>query len=199
MLYDKIKKHNVKVIFDFDDVVFDTSQFKKRMFEVFEKRGYRDIASKYTAMRSTKLPFSLKQFIAQVLENETERECDELYEELMRLCGDLVNEEVVSLMRSLGEENCYIVTQGDEVFQRDKIRRSIGEGLIDHIEVVSGSKRESIKTLCEEHGTEKVIFVDDKVEILDDLKGITCQNLTMVLFDKFGVEKLKREISKQVA
>lgn len=33
----------MKVIFDFDDVIFDAKQFKEVIFRSFEKRGYENI------------------------------------------------------------------------------------------------------------------------------------------------------------
>jgi ABC-type polysaccharide/polyol phosphate transport system ATPase subunit len=98
-------------------------------------------------------------------------------------------------MSQLKEEDCFIVTQGDEEFQRDKIRRSLGEKYLSHTTVVASSKRESIKALCKKYEDGKVVFVDDKIEVLDDLDTLANKNLRTVLFDVRGLERLKAELA----
>lgn len=190
-----VSKHDVKVIFDFDDVLFDTAHFKEHMFNIFEQKGYIDVKSRYQEVRSTKAPFSLTGFIALICKDADKVKHNELYEEIMAMCDELVNKDTTAFMSRLKEEDCFIVTQGDEEFQRDKIRRSLGEKYLSHTTVVASSKRESIKALCKKYEDGKVVFVDDKIEVLDDLDTLANKNLRTVLFDARGLERLKAELA----
>jgi hypothetical protein len=184
----------MKVIFDFDDVLFNSKKFKKEMFQVFEDRGYGSVSSFYEEWRTNGHPFSLLDFMTSIDPSLGENEKGYLYEEILSFCGGCINDGVFRIMNDLGKENCYIVTNGIEEFQMDKIRRSIGLGVAQKVEVVSGSKAEAVKEICQEHKDEEVIFVDDKVAYLNDIYSKECKNLKTVLFDQKGLENLTAQI-----
>lgn len=185
----------MKVIFDFDDVIFNAQAFKEIFFRVLERGGYENIREKYETLRKEATPFSLYSFIRQVTVESSEENVNALYTEVMSSCNTLINHEVASIIGRLGKENCYIVTNGDEPFQMDKIERSIGLGAVRQIIVVSGSKAEIIAMLCKRHKDETVIFVDDKLAFINDIPVSDCQNLKTVLFNKHGLENLEAEIN----
>lgn len=170
----------MKIIFDFDDVLFKTSELKIHIFAVLGKYGVSNGALLYEDERKTELPFSLKRFLYKVSKQhpEIKMEIDNVYEEIMENCQNLVNKEAVILMQQLGKENCFIVTNGDQEFQKDKIVRTSLDKLAQRIKIVSGSKKEEIESLCEEFMNEQVIFVDDKSKFFKDIKEM--DNLTTV-------------------
>jgi hypothetical protein len=186
----------MKVIFDFDDVLFNSKKFKKEMFQVFEDRGYGSVSSFYEEWRTNGHPFSLLDFMTSIDPSLGENEKGYLYEEILSFCGGCINDGVFRIMNDLGKENCYIVTNGIEEFQMDKIRRSIGLGVAQKVEVVSGSKAEAVREICQEHKDEEVIFVDDKVLYLNNIHTEGCENLKTVLFNENGLENLKAEIDE---
>jgi FMN phosphatase YigB (HAD superfamily) len=185
----------MKVIFDFDDVVFDTKRFKETIFAVLDTRGYRSGRSLYNTMRTSGEPFSLLLFISHVTADSSEEHIEAIYEDIVSKSSHFVNNDVVEIMKNIGKENCYIVTHGDEKFQRDKIRESLGEELVQEVVVVSGSKADAIKKICKQHKEEDVIFVDDKLFFINDLPVSDCVNLKTVLFNEHGLENLKAEIA----
>ncbi len=184
----------MKVIFDFDDVIFNAKQFKRELFWVLESHGYVDVSQLYEKARSSGEPFSLRAFIKAIDGTLSEDSFASLYETIIQKSKHLVNEEIFRLMKSLGKDNCYIVTNGVEEFQLDKIRRSIGEDSYREVIVVSGDKREAITMLCKRHGDEEVIFVDDKIAFLNALDFEQCKNLKTVLFNEHGFGNLVAEI-----
>lgn len=186
----------MKVIFDFDDVIFNAKAFKETLFATLKARGYDDVKTKYDVMRKSEDTFSLLSFLRHVTFDSSEEYVMSLYEEIMQRCPNLVNEEVHEVINELGKENCYIVTHGDKDFQLDKIQRSIGLSSVKEIVVVSGSKAEAIKMLCDRHSNEEVIFVDDKLLFINDLPVTECQNLKTVLFNHNGHINLTAEIAE---
>lgn len=184
----------MKVIFDFDDVLFNAKGFKEKMFSLLLAKGYDTVTEHYERVRTTEKPFSLKAFLLDLDDHMTFEEHHALYEEIMGACRNLVNEEVVRIMKTLGKENCYIVTNGDPEFQIDKIRRSIGEDCVRDIVVVSGDKQEAIATICKRHKDEDVLFTDDKLTFLRNLDVESCPNLKTVLFNEYGLHTLLAEI-----
>lgn len=184
----------MKVIFDFDDVIFNAKGLKDVIFSTLTQRGYEQVSQKYEMRRQGKSPFSLYSFIRYITAETSEANVTALYDEIMSACGMLINHEVASLIMRLGKENCYIVTNGDDLFQRDKIERSIGLDAVQEVFIVPGGKAETIVMLCERHGNEPVIFVDDKPEFINETYAKECQNLKMVLFNENGLADLRAEI-----
>ena len=88
----------------------------------------------------------------------------------------------------------YIVTNGDEEFQRDKIRRLGVDMLVKEVSVVTGSKKEKIEEICKAFLEEEVIFVDDKNKFFVDINMEECPNLKTVIYNEYGLENLKAGI-----
>lgn len=186
----------MKVIFDFDDVIFDTKRFKVAMFHIFGKRKYENLEEHYDRTRLGGKPFSLRDFIHSVDENLSTEEKNYIYQEIIAVSEHVINHEVFDIMKRLGKDTCYIVTSGDSDFQMDKIQRSIGLDCIREIIVVPGSKKEAIEALCKKHKNEEVIFVDDKERFFNDITMEECPNLKTILFNSNGVETLEAEIQE---
>ena len=184
----------MKFIFDFDDVLFNnTKQFKEHMYACLEKAGVpRDVAEKYykEARESQLTGIWLKKMLIHFSLKES------LYKEILNNSKDFINKELLLIIKKLGKANCYIVTHGNEEFQRDKIRISEIESFFSEIIVVSGSKKEAIEKICAKHKDEKVLFIDDKIKHLEDLDMRKCPNLKTILYDDQGFEKLLAEIKK---
>ena len=96
----------------------------------------------------------------------------------------------MNIIKKLGKENCYIVTLGNEEFQRDKIKRAGIESLFFKIVVVWGSKKEAVEKICAKHINEKVIFIDDKAKYFEDLDFKKYPNLKTILYNERGFEKV---------
>lgn len=167
----------MKYIFDFDDVLFNnTKQFKEYMYGCLEKAGIpREVAETYyKTVRENK--FWLKDFLRHFSLEES------MYEKMLQESKGFVNEELLALIKQIGKENCYIVTHGNEEYQRDKIRITGIKLLVSEIIVISGSKKEAVEKICAKHKNEIVVFIDDKAKHFEDLDFIKHPNLKTVLY-----------------
>jgi FMN phosphatase YigB (HAD superfamily) len=169
----------MKYIFDFDDVLFYTNKkFIPYEYLVLEKLGVSraDIDEYYKKLKLSNIPFSM----SKMLDNFSLPK--ESYDEVMRNNKNFINEDVLDVVKKIGRENCFIVTFGDEDFQRDKIKTAGIESLFSEIIVVGGSKKEEIEKICGRNKNEEVFFVDDKVEHLSEIDHAKCPNLKTILY-----------------
>ena len=181
----------MKFIFDFDDVLLDTAKRRTlHMYPRLEKAGVSlaAINEYYEKYRERKL-FSMKQLIAHFSLPE------EVYEELMKEIEDFRNDELVEIIKKLGKENCFIVSQGDEEFQLDKIKRTGVVPLFSEIVIVQETKKKAVEGICELYIDEEVVFIDDKIQNFEDLDLKKYPNLKTILYDEKGLEKIKKLVS----
>jgi len=181
----------MKYIFDFDDVIFQTTRRRKEFIYPFlEKLGIsmNEIDEYYKKERGQN--FSMKN----LLKNFSLPE-EEMYEKIMHNSEEFANKKLISVIKKLGKENCYIITYGDDEFQLDKIKRIGIEKLFSKIIVVSkDEKKKIIENICKKHKDEKVLFVDDKIKHFKNIDFKKHPNLKGILYDERGLEKIKAEI-----
>lgn len=170
----------MKFIFDFDDVLFNTSKhrghplFKEYQFSVIEKAGIsmEAILEYYEKERLNQI--SLKKMLQHFSLDMG------LYDVVLDQSKNFINTEMLDLVQKLGKSNCIIVTYGDTEFQLDKIKRSGIESMFSGVIAVSGSKKESIENFCEENKYEKIFFIDDSDKHFKELDLIKYPNLKTV-------------------
>lgn len=184
----------MKVVFDFDDVLFDARAFKEKMFALLAGKGYAHVESVYSSMRSDAEPFSLDRLLERLVLDGSHDEREGLYQEVLGACFGKANQELMKIIERIGKENCIILTQGVEKFQLEKIRRSVGIGHVGRIVVVPSGKGEAIEEICREFGDEDVIFVDDKEKFFRDINFEHCRNLKTVLYNRNGLDNLLAEV-----
>ncbi len=187
----------MKLILDFDDVLFNAAGLKEKIFSTLSAHGISNGAELYEGERNSRIPFSLKRFLYRVLEQNpgVHVDTDIVYEEIMSTCKNLVNQEITTYVQSLGKDNCYIVSNGDKEYQNDKITRVGLDKLVAKVIIVPGSKNTEIELICKEFPNEEVIFVDDKSIYFDDINKEACPNLTTVIYDEHGQANLEAKIS----
>ena len=193
----------MKLILDFDDALFNAKELKDVIFRVLREHGVENGEELYTRERSkVGNIFMPKEFLknaCSALDMEdsdvvTEVNVDELYDEIMSECPRLINQGLVVLTTSVGKENCYIISNGSQEFQMDKMKRSGVGALVGSIIVVPGSKKQEIEKICRKFPNEEVIFADNKSIFFDDLDREVCNNLKTVLYNENGLESLMAEI-----
>ncbi len=189
----------MKLILDFDDVLFDTQKLKQRFFTVLSQHGVQNPEKEYHFERKDDRPFSLWLFLKRVCQIEGIPDAGLLYEEVMGVCDECRNEALVEVISELGSENCYIVTNGEDEFQKDKLVRSGVYTLVQGVFIVPGSKKENVESLCQRFKDEEVVFADDKGKFLDDIDEEAAPNLRKVLYDVNGFEKLTAQIQNSKA
>jgi FMN phosphatase YigB (HAD superfamily) len=173
----------MKYIFDFDDVLFkNTKEFKEHVYDILEKAGIPREKSKalYLDHRNN---FSLEVFLSSLFYGpNNEQEIKEIHEEIMKEAPGFVNRELLGALHHgrLKKDDIYIVTSGNEEFQREKIERS---GLAEffhpsHIIPVPDKKTEAITKIVHDAKGEEVVFIDDKDHHFKDLNDLP--NLTTI-------------------
>ena len=175
----------MRFIFDFDDVLFhNTKQLKEYMYACLEKAGIsRNIAEKYYKT-VRKNQFWLKDFLYHFSIEEN------MYEKILNKSKNFINKELITLVKKIGKENCYIITHGNEEYQRDKIRITGIEPLVSEIIVISDSKKEAVEKICAKYKDEEIIFIDDKAHHFEDLDFKKYPNLKTILYDEEGLGKI---------
>lgn len=186
----------MKLIVDFDDVLFDVGTLKEKFFTVLEARGIQNARDEYVFERKNDRPFSLRLFLKRIcgVEGMSESEVEVMYQEIMSVCHDLRNVELLELFKENGKENCFIVTSGEEEFQLDKIKRTGADEYVSEVIVVPGTKKAIVESLCIRFTGEQVIFIDDKQKFFDDITMEKCPNLRTMLFDKYTVDLVREAI-----
>ncbi|MEK7585978.1 MAG: HAD hydrolase-like protein [Patescibacteria group bacterium] len=189
----------MKLILDFDDTLSNNKLLKEHIYKCLEEVGVLSATSEkyYKEVRATNTPFSLKDFLSSVLTREnTKGDIEILYEKIMEICPTLLDTKLLEIVRKLGKDNCYLVTNGNYEYQMDKIEKSKIVQLFQKIIVVPGSKKEPIEKICTDNKDDKVVFVDNKEVFFKDLDMNVCNNLTTILYDEYGLESLKGVVVK---
>lgn len=191
----------MKLVLDFDDVLFKTKEMKEFFVRMLENKGVgRNITEQlYAKHRGTGIPFSLKRFLwtVSIREDIPEIGTHVFYEEILKACPLFTNQPVVKLVSSLGAENMYILTHGDEEYQMEKIIKTVGRHFAKEIIIVTGSKKEKLAAICDAHPDEEIIFVEDQEHVLKEIEER--KNLTTILFDYQGISHLEKALKKHVA
>ena len=195
-----IKKDNIKFIFDFDDTLFNSKKFKKNMFSYIEKAGinYSFAENSYKEIRNLDTPFSLKIFLSLLFPGKKKKKIVlSLYRKIMFNCSDFLNKELYDVVRMAGKSNCYLVTNGDEDFQLDKIKKSGIVSLFNTIEIVPASKKKVVERICMDNPNSMIIFIDDKRKFFTDIDMNLYKNLKTILFNGNNIRDIQKEINKE--
>lgn len=169
----------MKYIFDFDDVIFHTTKYRReRIFTLIEQAGISNekIEEYYKIARLN--CFSLKNML-----DHFELPVS-LYQKIISESKSFVNTEILKFILKLDKNDKYIVTYGDKKFNMEKLSHS---GVFDlflpqNIFIVQGSKKKIIESICVRHKKEKVIFIDDKEKEFIDLDLNKYPNLKTILY-----------------
>lgn len=178
----------MKILLDFDDTIFDTKAFKKHIFEVLKKNTVFNGEVLYEEGKKRGELFSLFLFLKKLNK-------ENLYKEIMEYSKECVHKEISVLLSDYGKENCFIITYGDKNFQKEKIDYSGVMTMVQEVTVVSGSKKNTVEAYAKRFPYEKVLFIDDKKEFLDDVDTVKYKNLTCIHFADMSVKDLKQVIS----
>lgn len=166
----------MKLIIDFDDTLFSTKDFKESMFSGLVKYGAdkKSVADYYLFNRGS-FTNPRNFYMSFVLDNGMNVSASEIDSVVTVLFDDLkkfLNQELIGIIKSLGPENCFIVSTGDEEHQRNKIRCCEIEELFGEIHIVGKDKNEVIERLMNQFKGEDFVFVDDKAENIERARQI---------------------------
>lgn len=199
----------MKLLFDFDDTIFDTERLKEeRLFTSLQEYGVtkEDFENDYTSWRKTHPVYDIREHLRHLVTDHTlPVNVDTV---VMNITEDLktyVFPEYLDLIRLYGKKNSFIITQGENDYQRLKIKNSGIEEEVEGVFTVTTSKKEKVLELCARWGNESILFFDDKISNLN-FKAET-NNLTRIFtgnpmaldekvlgtFQELGIETYRRE------
>jgi FMN phosphatase YigB (HAD superfamily) len=180
----------MKLILDFDDVVFDTKSFKtKRLFkslipvglsaQYFKKHYARErigrgayIFSEHLQkiQRETGIPVSIPKILRKITKG----------------AETFLNPHIVRLMKEVGKKHTVLVTQGEPLLQQAKIRGSSVHKLVSSVTIVGKgeSKETALRAFCSKHKNEICYFIDDSFEHF--ILARTPKNLVQIFLPKPG-------------
>jgi hypothetical protein len=110
----------------------------------------------------------------------------------MQGCNRFLNKKLIEEVKKVGKKNCYIVTNGENEFNWDKLTYS---GVLeyfdtDNIMIVPGTKKYAIDQICELNPNSKIIFIEDKEHFFEDLDFQKHPNLKTILYTGQDIEPL---------
>lgn len=170
----------MKIFIDFDDVLFNTKSFIFDYRKIFVKNGVpEEIFEKYYKDKSAKGDLRVKKHnpreqVEKIkkLGYETsgiEREMSEL----LKNTGSYLFKDSQKFVEKFKDEDLYIVSFGDKKFQKEKIVNSGISHYFKKIVIADVSKAVGIKNILKNKKTEMgepLIFIDDRVKFLEDIK-----------------------------
>lgn len=166
----------MKIIFDFDDTLFSTEDFKKVVFSGLEKFGVSgDVLARYYSENRGHFTNPRKFYYSFVLDKKLNVSSEELEEVLNEIFSDLkrfLNQEFIDIIKRFGPENCFLVSAGEKDFQMKKIKHCELDELFGEIHIVEKDKNEAIKSLMDRFKGEDFVFIDDNQENIEKAKEI---------------------------
>lgn len=172
---------SVKIFIDFDDVIFNTKQFKADFKEMFLTQGISgDIFDKYyndpNDTRAIKTFDPWKQLARMKSEiNLNTVEITKLVNEYIADMSRYVFDDVKDFVAAIGAENIWLLSYGEKEFQIKKIKNSAIAKLIPRVIVTDESKAAEMKKILPAPGKQKegeVYFLDDRLEQIREVKNI---------------------------
>lgn len=171
----------MKIFIDFDDVLFNTKDFKNDIRRIFEKNGVSEkIFSKYYKEFPTR---KKKGEIRKYNPREQIRKIKKLgikiggierdFSNLLKKSKKYIFNDGIKFLNKFKKEELYIVSYGDKKFQTEKIENSGIGNYFKKILIADTSKavgiRKALRNKNIEPG-EAIIFIDDRVKFLRDIK-----------------------------
>ena len=169
------------IFFDFDDVLFNTKDFYKSIKNIFLKNGVSEqiFLKYYKDPRLKKEKGTVRKYNPY---KQIERmgklgiNTEKIKKDLLKLLKDTrkyVFRDGVRFLEKIKNEDLYIVSYGDSRFQKEKIKGSGISKYFKRISIASSTKAIAIRKILKNKKPkigEALIFIDDRVKFLKDIK-----------------------------
>jgi len=180
----------MKVFIDFDDVVFNTKQFSAELKIFFSGHGVDEklfLKHYYAADDSSEKKLFDPEGLFSRLEKYEKIDASKLRADFAKRVVELsgfVFSDATDFLKFVGKENAYLISFGLADFQNKKIIGCKVNELVNGCVVTKGSKAAAIAQVMEKmqiSSTEKIIFIDDRVEQVQDIKKAFPEAVTFLL------------------
>lgn len=183
------------VFIDFDDVIFNTRQFRAYLREFYAENGVsQELVQKYYYESDDNNPIRVFDpwglFLR--LEKYEKMNVDKLRENFESQLSDLkrfVFSDVESFLLKIGRESVHLVSFGLPSFQEKKIIGSGVNELVCNFSITGNLKAHMISRILKDekiNPEEKIIFIDDRVEQIEDVKKAFPTTMTIFLCREEG-------------
>lgn len=172
----------MKIFIDFDDVLFNTKDFKEDLLNVFIKNGITKSQFKQSYWGRT---YNLEKQI-KAIENKYNVDADKLEKDIDNFLSDLgkyVFLDVHNFIESVGRENIFVASYGHKNFQEQKIKSSGLGNSFKKIVITHEAKSEIIRDLIDEEDLddETLYFLDDRISYIEEVKNIFPEIKTILM------------------
>jgi FMN phosphatase YigB (HAD superfamily) len=185
----------MKIFIDFDDVIFNTKEFSIYLKAFFASHGVSaELYQKhyYNPNDNNTIKLFDPHGLFLRLEEHEKMDVSALRKDFSLLLNDLsdfVFSDVIDFLDFAGKENVYLISFGLPIFQNEKIVACGVHNLVSGCVVTGGSKAEAIRKVMDQlkiDPDEKIIFIDDRVEQVQDIKRAFPSATTFLLCRKEG-------------
>ena len=178
------RKNKMKIFIDFDDVLFNTRDFKKDLIDIFIHNGVNErqfIEESYWDGR-----YNLEKQIKSV-EKKYKTDGDKLRKDTELFFEDLgqyVFADVIPFLQKMNSKDLILISYGDKKIQTEKIKQAGLDGYFNKI-VITHDKAEAIIKILEkrEDKNERMYFVDDRNKYIEEVKR-TLPEITTILIKR---------------
>lgn len=166
-------------IFDFDGVLFNDEMFKRDFQHVFTRHGVSHSVYKQSyehAKEARKGTYELDTHLRIIASEYPKINHAGLREDLMALARQsrryIFADAKAFLSDTQKTQNkLFLVSVGDTIFQKEKIHASGVSSFFEKVVITTASQKFiAIDEIKKQTGGDKIVFVDDKKEIVDEIK-----------------------------
>jgi FMN phosphatase YigB (HAD superfamily) len=160
----------MKIFIDFDDVLFNTKDFKNNLLDVFVNNGITKKQFKESCWGKT---YNLKKQI-EFIENNYDIDASKLEGDIEIFLKNLkgyVFTDVHGFIKDIGKENIFLISYGHKKFQEKKIKKSKLSNYFKRC-VVTKDKPKAIAEILKEESVqdENIYFLDDRAGYIEEVK-----------------------------
>ena len=182
----------MKIFIDFDDVLFNTRQFSAYLKGFFAEEGINpELFQKYYYDPADQATSSVRLFDPEGLFARLEKyekidtsKIRHDFETKLQNLERFVFTDVVGFLKVMGKENLQLVSFGLSNWQQIKIKGSEVSKLVENFIIAEKPKAQEIGQLLAQMKLgvkEKIFFIDDRAEHLEDVKKAFPQIITILL------------------
>ena len=166
----------MKIILDFDDTIFNTHKLMHNVAAVFERADFtkKDFFEAYQKCKEKVGDFNPEIIIGLLNEIKPfdKTEAEKKINSILDNSKDFVYPDFFSFARSFNKKDLILLSFGEAGFQRTKIKNSRVNPFFSKIIITQKNKTKEIEPIYEEYSEEKIFFIDDKAEQIDEVKKI---------------------------
>lgn len=179
----------MKLIFDFDGIIFNTRLFKRQLMKCFSEAGVlkKDFEKSYQYFKNQKIPYSAIKHL-RFLKREFGYNSDRCYglilgkvEKMFKNLKPYIFKDAEIFLKSLSKNNLYLLSYGDLNFQKQKIKGAKISDYFRRVIITNKNKAEIVKQIVKKDKfgkLEKIIFIDDQPRNIEEVSSI--RNITTI-------------------